>query len=410
MLNKKINVNLFIIAQCIIMFNFYLCTLRIYAEKLVIYSYFLIGVAVVLFLLSGIYKKFKLSFMPTAFIVLFGYMLLTDVINANFSSFDCYMAIACFLLCYFFSFFLNDKEDNIKSLTYNFYVCLACSTLLSIFSLIVIFKNNDLGGIAVERNALASCACISIIGSYWLFNKKNILSLKNVIILFCDLINIFTLIKTESRTPLTLLATFIIVMLAYYAFFVFGKKFNKVFILVLFILISLLIIGIVLSFIIKRNAVDSSAGSIRNIIDRISSSRLSIWEACFDLIAESPITGVNNDTFHQKTTGPLGFYVYHQHNVYIGLMTIHGIPSFLIYLAIIIFTIFNSLKLIFTSKDKEVIKRVSFFFAFLLGILVSDLFECFTFYSFIPYAFIVFLVYNSIEIERLSMEKDLIKG
>lgn len=410
MLNKKINVNLFIIAQCIIMFNFYLCTLRIYAEKLVIYSYFLIGIAIVLFLLSGIYKKFKLSFMPTAFIVLFGYMLLTDIVNANFSSFDCYMAIACFLLCYSFSFFLNDKEDNIKSLTYNFYVCLACSTLLSIFSLIVIFRDNNLDGITINRNALASCACVSIIGSYWLINKKNKISLINLIVLLCDLINIFTLIKTESRTPLTLLATFIIFMLVYYAFFVFGKKFNKVFILVLFIIISLLIVGIVFSFIIKRNVVDESSGSIRNIIDRISSGRLTLWEACFDLISESPITGVNNDTFHQKMISDLGADYYHQHNVYISLMTIHGIPSFLIYLAIIIFTIINSLKLIFTSKDTEAIKRVSFFFAFLLGLLVSDLFESYTFSSFIPYAFIVFLMYNSIEIERLSMEKDLIKG
>ena len=101
----------------------------------------------------------------------------------------------------------------------------------------------------------------------------------------------------------------------------------------------------------------------------------------------------------------LGTDYYHQHSVYIGLMTIHGIPSFLIYLFIIIYTIINSLKIIFKSKDTESIKRVSFFFAFLLGLLVSDLFEAFTFSSFIPCSFLVFIMFNSIEIERLNFNK-----
>ena len=201
------------------MFNFFLCCLRIYASTLVGFSYLLIGVAVVLFLLSGVYKSFKFSFVPVAFLLLLGYMILTDAVNSNFSSFDCLMAIACCLLCYSFSFFINDREDNIKSLTCLFYVCLACSTIMSLVSLAIMHKDpENLDGISMQRNVLASCQCMAVIGSFWLIDLKK---KKTLAILPLTILNLYSMIRTRSRTQLIVLMVFIIIMLIYYAVFAF---------------------------------------------------------------------------------------------------------------------------------------------------------------------------------------------
>ena len=71
---KKQRFNLYIIAQCLVMFNLFLCCLEIYATKLVTFSYALIGVSIVLFIISGVYKSFKFTTIPVLFIILFGYM------------------------------------------------------------------------------------------------------------------------------------------------------------------------------------------------------------------------------------------------------------------------------------------------------------------------------------------------
>lgn len=396
---KKQNLNFYILSQCLIMFNFYLCCLEIYATKLVSFSYALIGISLVFFILSGVYKSFKFTTIPVLFIILFGYMLFTDIVNSNISDFNCLMGISCFLLCFFFSFFTNNKEDNEKSLYYLFLTCLICSTLLSIPSLFIILKEpSRLNGITRNLNVLASCACISLFAAFWLFNVKEKLSLKNVLIILATLINAYTLIKTKSRTPLTVIAAFVFVMFIYYAFFVFAKKFNKAIVFTLFAIFFILFIAVILTFIINRNSYDNQ-GSLRNIINRISSGRLAIWEECFKLIAESPITGVSNGTFHKRMIDTLGCDFDHQHNVYIGLMTIHGIPSLIIYCAIIIISLINGIKNIRRNLGNSDVKKTFFFLALLLGILVGDLFECFTFYSFIPYSMLVFLAFNGLDLE-----------
>lgn len=397
---KKQNLNLYIISQCLIMFNFYLCCLEIYATKLVAFSYALIGVSIVLFIISGVYKSFKFTTIPVLFIILFGYMLFTDIVNSNISDFNCLMSISCFLLCFFFSFFTNNKEDNQKSLNYIFLTCLLCSSLMSIPSLFIILNDSSrLDGITRNSNVLASCACISLFAAFWLFNIKEKLSLKNVLVIVAALINGITLIMTRSRTPLTVIAAFVFVMFIYYAFFVFAKKYNKTLVFTIFAILLILFIGVILAFIIQRNSYDNQ-GSLRNIINRISSGRLAIWEECFKLIAESPITGVSNGAFHQRMIDVLGSYYEHQHNVYIGLMTIHGIPSLIIYVAIILYTFVIGIKIIYRNSINSEIKKTFFFLALLSGVLVGDLFECFTFNSFIPYSLLVFLIYNGMNIEQ----------
>ena len=69
MKQKKQNLNLYIISQCLIMFNFYLCCLEIYATKLVTFSYALIGISIVLFIISGVYRTFKFTTIPVLFII-----------------------------------------------------------------------------------------------------------------------------------------------------------------------------------------------------------------------------------------------------------------------------------------------------------------------------------------------------
>lgn len=399
---KKQNLNLYIISQCLNMFNFYLCCLRIYSEKLVIYSYGLIGVAVVLFILSGVYRSIKFTTIPVLFMILFGYMLFTDVVNSNFGNFDCYMHILCFVLCFFFSFFINNKEDNEKSLNYILWTCVISSTLMSILSLPnLLTPGSELNGIFTNRNVFAACSCISLFASYWLFKFNDKLSLKNIIILISSIINFCTLIMTKSRTPRTVLAGFIFVIVVYYAFFVFAKKYNKAIVYALFAILFILFIAVVLAFIINRNSFDNQ-GSLRNIINRISSGRIDIWEQCFKLIAESPITGVNNDVFHERLMDVFNTYFYHQHNVYIGLMTIHGIPSLIIYLIIIVYTVINGIKNICKNKDNSEIKKNFFYLAVLVGLLVGDLFESYTFTYFIPCGYLAFLMFESIESARLS--------
>ncbi len=399
---KKQNLNLYIISQCLNMFNFYLCCLKIYSEKLVIYSYGLIGVAVVLFILSGVYRSFKFTTIPVLFMILFGYMLFTDVVNSNFGNFDCYMHILCFVLCFFFSFFINNKEDNEKSLNYILWTCVISSTLMSIFSLPnLLTPGSDLDGISTNGNVFAACSCISLFASYWLFKFNDKLSLKNIIILISSIINFCTLIMTKSRTPITVLAGFIFVMVVYYAFFVFAKKYNKAIVFAFFSILLILFIVVIFAFIMNRNSYDNQ-GSLRNIINRISSGRIDIWEQCFKLIAESPITGVNNDVFHQRMIAVFNEYYYHQHNAYIGLMTIHGIPSLIIYLIIIVYTVISGIKNICKNKDNSEIKKNFFYLAVLVGLLVGDLFESYTFTYFIPCGYLAFLMFESIESARLS--------
>lgn len=398
---KKQNLNLYIIAQCLVMFNLYLCCLQIFSTKLVFYSYVLIGIAVLLFILSGVYKTFKFTTIPVLFIILFGYMLFTDVVNSNFSNFDCYMHIGCFLLCFFFSFFINNKADNENALNYIFWTCLFSSTIMSILSIPnLLILNSDLSGITYHRNTLAACSCVSLFASFWLFRVKDRLSIKNLIIVLAIIINTYTLIKTKSRTPLTVIATFVFVMFIYYAFFVFTKKNNKAIVFTFLVIILIVFIGVILTFIINRNSYDNH-GSMRDIINGISSGRLSIWDECFKLIAESPITGVNNGVFHQRMIDVFKQYMY-QHNVYIALMTIHGIPSLIIYSIIIIYSFINGIKNIFKYKDNNERKKNFFYLAVLLGILVGDLFECYTFVSYIPFGYLIFLMYESIESARLN--------
>lgn len=400
MKQKKQNLNLYIISQCLIMFNFYLCCLEIYATKLVTFSYALIGISIVLFIISGVYRTFKFTTIPVLFIILFIYMLFTDLVNSNISDFNCLMGISCFLLCFFFSFFTNNKEEYEKSINYIFITCLVCSTLISIPSLLIILKDSTrLNGITRNLNVLASCACISLFVAFWLFNIKEKLSLKNVLVILAAIINGITLIMTRSRTPLTVIVAFVFVMFIYYAFFVFAKKYNKIIVVALFAILFLLLISIIITFIINRNSFDNK-GSIRNIINRISSGRLDIWEQCFKLISESPITGVNNVTFHQRMIDVFGMDFDHQHNVYIGLMTIHGIPSLIIYCVIIIYSLISGIKNICKNSSNSEIKKAFFFLALLSGVLVGDLFESYTFTSYIPYAFLVFIVYKGIDIER----------
>lgn len=398
---KKQNLNLYIIAQCLVMFNFYLCCLEIYATRLLTFSYSLICVAIFLFIVSGIYKNFKFTTIHVLFIILFGYMLFTDVINSNFSNFDCYMHIGCFLLCFFFSFFINNKTDNEKTLNYIFLTCLVSSTIMSILSIPNLLQpNSDLSGITYNRNTFAACSCISLFASYWLFSVKDRISLKNILIVLATIINFYTLIKTKSRTPLTVIAAFVFVMFIYYAFFAFTKKNNKIISFALCTIILIIFIGVVLTFIINRNSYDNQE-SLRNVINRISSGRLAIWEECFKLIAESPITGVNNSVFYQRMFDVFKEYWY-QHNVYIALMTIHGIPSLIIYSVIIIYTLSSGIKNIYKQKDNNERKKNFFYLAVLLGILVGDLFECYTFVSYIPFGYLIFLMYESIESTRLS--------
>lgn len=402
--NKRVNYNYYIISQCIVMLNCFLCCLEIYPSKLVNYSYILIGIAIVFYLLSKVYINFKFTLVNASFLVLFGYMILTDIINSNFTSFVCLMDLSSFILFFVFSFSGNSKENTKRSIFILLVVCVICSTLISIASIFVFInkppKIDLLSGVTGNRNILAAYTIVGVISSLALLiintRKKGLLIISLII-------NLYTLFTTKSRTPLTVLTVFLIVMLMYY-FFENSKEKNKKLSLFGFIILSIIILTCSLTFIINRNNVSFTSQSLKNIINKISSNRLEIWTVCFQIIKNNPIFGVSNNAYQEIMMNALNFPG-NQHNVYISLMTLNGIPSLLIYLFIICFTLISSIITIKELERNEEKRMIFLYLAILFGFLVGDNFECNTFRSYIPISYIVFLMYSALDNERVYIKE-----
>ena len=411
--NKKLqlknNKSLYLIAQCLIMVNCFLCFLEIYESHLMPLSYGLIAVSIVLFFISGSYRRFRFSTISTSFIVLFCYLLLGDLINFNITTFTSQMCLSGLALFFFFSFFSGDIEDNRNNIKTILTLSVAVSAIISILSLIFrapdLTNNGALQGITNHRNALSAYCLLGIIGFTFLFDLKKIFSLKNLFLLISLVFNCCALYKTESRTPLMVLMAFIAIMFLYFLCVFTAKKKGRVLLIAICILVIALVFFVAISFIVTRNNPSfGDESSIRNIIDSISSGRLSIWESCIELSKESPIFGVKDARYDEFMMERMGI-IHSPHNVYFSLMTVNGIPALLIYLFIIGYTIVSAIRLIIKLDNNEDKKRIFFYLAILIGYLVGDLFECFSIRSYMPSAYIVILMFSAIEAERLNNGK-----
>lgn len=410
--NKKLqlknNKALYLIAQCLIMVNCFLCFLEIYESHLMPLSYGLIAVSIVLFFISGSYKRFRFSTISTSFMVLFCYLLLGDLINFNITTFTSQMCLSGLALFFFFSFFSGDIEDNRNNIKTILTLSVVVSAIISALSFILRASNLTNGafqGITNQRNALAAYCLLGIIGFIYLFDLRKIFSLKNLLLLVSVVFNCYALYKTESRSPLMVLMAFIAIMFLYFLCVFTAKKKGRVLLITICILVIALVFFVAISFIVTRNNPSfGEESSIRNIINKISSGRLSIWESCIELTKESPVFGVKDARYDELMMERIGI-IYSPHNVYFSLMTVNGIPALLIYLFIIGYTIVSAIRLIIKLDNNEDKKRIFFYLAILIGYLVGDLFECFSIRSYMPSAYIVILMFSAIEAERLNNGK-----
>lgn len=408
--NKKLqlknNKTLYLLAQCLIMVNCFLCFLEIYESYLMPLSYGLIAVSIVLFFISGSYKRFRFSTISTSFIVLFCYLLLGDLINFNITTFTSQMCLSGLALFFFFSFFFGDIEDNRNNNISILFVATVVSTVISCLS--IVFGEREFDGstigILTNRNSLAAYTTVGIIGSIYLFNNNKLISLKNIILVIFLIINAYTLYLTKSRTPVMVLMVFAIIMVFYVLCIFFGKKKNSKLMRLAFIFFCIILISICTLFIVYRNSFALNSDNFRDFINKLSSSRLSIWESCIELSKESPIFGVKDARYDEFMMERMGI-IHSPHNVYFSLMTINGIPALLIYLFIIGYTIVSAIRLIIKLDNNEDKKRIFFYLAILIGYLVGDFFECFSIRSYMPSAYIVILMFSAIEAERLNNGK-----
>ena len=408
--NKKLqlknNKTLYLLAQCLIMVNCFLCFLEIYESYLMPLSYGLIAVSIVLFFISGSYRRFRFSTISTSFIVLFCYILLGDLINFNITTFTSQMCLSGLALFFFFSFFSGDIEDNRNNNISILFVATVVSTVISCLSIVfgeIEFDGSTMG-ILTNRNSLAAYTTVGIIGSIYLFNIKKLLSLKNIILGFFLIINVYTLYLTKSRTPVMVLMVFAIILFFYVLCILGGEKKNSKLLRIAFIFFCIILISICTLFIVYRNSFALNSDNFRDFINKLSSTRLSIWETCIELTKESPIFGVKDaryDEFMMERRGVINS----PHNVYFSLMTVNGIPALLIYLFIIGYTIVSAIRLIIKLDNNEDKKRIFFYLAILIGYLVGDFFECFSIRSYMPSAYIVILMFSAIEAERLNNGK-----
>ncbi len=397
--NKSARFQLYVIAQCIVMLNCFLCFLKIYETHLISVSYGLIGIAIVLFMISGVFRNFRFSVIPVSFMVLFAYLLLGDIINSNLGTFTSSMCLSGLALFFFFSFFSGSDGNMEKVLNAVFLVSLILATAVSILSFFNPGINDE--GILTNRNALASYSSLGIVSSVYLADRKRILSLRNGVILLMLSMNAITLIRTESRTPLMVLITFFIIFSFYIVREIISFRFNKkVIMYMLFIIICLIVIAAGIVFIVERNEFSRDLLSVRDIINRISTSRLDIWAVCLKLTAESPLFGLNDGHYDEVMMSSLGV-IHSPHNVYFSLMAINGIPALLIYLFIIGYSLVSGIRTIGKMSSVEEKQRVYFCLAVLCGYLVGDFFECFSIRSYMPSAYIVILMFAALEAERL---------
>ncbi|MDD5972974.1 MAG: O-antigen ligase family protein [Spirochaetales bacterium] len=260
-------------------------------------------------------------------------------------------------------------------------------------------------GIVTQWNSLAAYSNVAIICSFLFFDKKKIITKRNILLTLIICIDFYTIIVAHSRTPLVVLMIFTIIMFFYLFFTVLIKKINKKVVLISFILICVIVCAIVSIAILKKNAISSESMSFINLINRISSNRINIWKVCLTLFKDSPLIGVNNNYYDEVLSSYFG-YGPSPHNVYLSLMTINGLPSLLIYIFIIGYSIVTAVRLIRNYKYESDKIRIYYYLAILCGLLIGDLFECFSIRSYMPSAYIIILVFAAIEMERITLLKN----
>lgn len=393
---------LYVAGQCLIMFNCFLCFLEIYAEHLIPVSCVIIASAIILFLVSGVYRSFRLSYSSVICLILIGWLVLSDIIKADLSTLTSQMCLSSMALFFLFSFFSPDLDKSRCSVNSVLWVSFILATLASVISLIM--KQgypDDFTGITNNRNALAAYAELGIMAGVGLMVFRKKISIISFVNLLGICINIFVIYRTQSRTPLMALSTFAVILVLFGVYSISTKGFRKFITLLLAVILCCLLVTFVLRFVINRNGTNEAAVNLYEMLNKISSGRIQIWNTCLDIAKEHPLLGAKESIYHEIMTAGRG-YPNGPHNVYFSLLTLNGIPALAIYLVMIVYVLFSSIRTMIRTQRSERL-RIICYFAILAGLLVGDLFECLSIRTYMPTAYLLILLIAALESERRAL-------
>lgn len=119
----------------------------------------------------------------------------------------------------------------------------------------------------------------------------------------------------------------------------------------------------------------TSADQMEDSLDGSSRSRLEIWKGALKMIQEQPIFGIGYGLFFPLIRHYwIGGYSIDAHNTYLIIAAEMGIPALLIFLAIILITIWHTYRLYRTTQDPFTKAFALGFLGGLFGLLMSNMF------------------------------------
>lgn len=236
---------------------------------------------------------------------------------------------------------------------------------------------NDTNGVFTNKNTLGIACAISIIIALYI-----IFSTKNNILHFFSIINLLiqsaTLYFSEARGPLLMLIGLILVLVM-----ILIK--NKILQLILFI--CPFIANLMLLFFDYETMYKYTTG------------RNGVWLSTFEVIKKNYLFGVGNDGLVEKIKTAIPkltlppFDLGGTHNIYIQILSVNGPFALIIFLGIILLSVFSLLK---AYKDYENKKQLYAILSIIIGLVLVNLFESNLVYmvSFVPIIFWIFIGYS----------------
>lgn len=235
----------------------------------------------------------------------------------------------------------------------------------------VFFGDNRLAGISYNPNRLGFMASIAaMLSLYHLFSQKR----HKFLLAFALVYNLMILVLTNCRSAelFTLVVIFMIVMI-----YTYKKVSTKVFI---GIFALLFILSIAVCALILSSRVYNTNQPLFDLLDDISTKRLSLFVAGLKAGFDSPIYG-NSYSFLSSIYAPVQM----AHNIFIDLFARYGIFSVLAFSIYCIAIIYYSIRILIKSRRESLwdANFITFIFCLsvFIGFLIQHLVDIFIFLS-----------------------------
>lgn len=398
--NKKDT--LFVISQLCVLLNCYICFLGIYEDHLQPLSWILIPLAFVCFFLSSPISTIKGNTIAAIEICLFVYVSIGELVHSNFHRLGSRMMLSVFVFFFFMTAFYSSQDRarySYKAVLESIAFLSAAVAVTSFFYFIAfrnsLSDNEYLKGVTVNRNHLGMFSSIGAMAAIVLAGKgRNKFFLVNIVF---AVVNIVCLIFTQSRAAM--LAFFVMVFF-YMVYFIsqLRSRLAKLLIVVTFIIVGIWL----MIFIFKRNNINTGQ-SIMNMLNSVSSSRISIWTIGFDIAIKYPWLGASGTVYDGIFTERIGYSI-SQHNVFLNLASENGIPAALLYFALLLTSFVQGIITI-KKTGKESRYEAFMLIGMLVGCSVADLLDTYSMALHIPNAFLVFFVIGQIQYRYFLCKK-----